>query len=432
MIKNHTKGYCVWYGQCTHDTKPKNCLYNGPAKYLNDTHGQQILSHRCPEFRGRPTCCTTKQLEALTSNLQIMKQLTSRCPACWNNMRRLYCELTCSQDQSLFMDVTLNETQYKQKTNVITAVDYYVSPEFKEGLFNSCKDVIFPGNNQKILSMLCGTSAANCTAQKLLTFMGSTANGYAPFDIYYKTKLAANLTWMNETIFKCNQKFIDPRNNRTANPCSCQDCTASCPVPPPPPPKPKPETIFGLSILAFSLLVAYVVFVVVFFPLSIFCSMRKKNNSYALVADSSKYGGVYPPVSSIQSTSTDSSPGMCEQLGGTLETVLRHFFTKWGVWCSSHPFVVMGGCAIIIIALACGLVFFTVTTDPVELWSAPNSEARREKEIYDSKFDPFYRTEQLIIRPTRNVPGGYKQSPYDKFVPFGPIFHLDLLNQVSL
>ena len=430
MIKNHTKGYCVWYGQCTHGQKPKNCLYNGPAKYLNDTHGQEILSDRCPEFRGRPTCCTTNQLEALTSNLQTMEQLTSRCPACWNNMRRLYCELTCSQDQSLFMDVTSEE--YDSHTNVISGVDYYVSPEFKEGLFNSCKDVTFPGNNAKILSFLCGTSAAKCTPEKLLTFMGSTTNGFAPFTINYKAKLAANLTWMNETIFQCNQKFIDPRNNRTANPCSCQDCTASCPVPPPPLPKPKPETIFGLSILSFSLLVAYVVFVVVFFPLSIFCSMRKKNNSYAVVADSSKYGGVYPPVSSTQSTSTDSSPGMCEQLGGTLETVLRHFFTKWGVWCSSHPFVVMGGCAIIIIALACGLAFFTVTTDPVELWSAPNSEARREKEIYDSKFDPFYRTEQLIIRPTRNVPGGYKQSPYGNFVPFGPIFHLDLLNQVSL
>ena len=214
MIKNHTKGYCVWYGQCTHDQVPaKNCLYNGPAKYLNDARGQQILSDRCPEFRGHPTCCTTSQLEALTSNLQIMEQLTSRCPACWNNIRRLYCQLTCSQDQSLFMDVTSEE--YESETNAITAVDYYVSPEFKEGLFNSCKDVTFPGNNEKILSLLCGTSAAKCTPQKLLTFMGSTANGYAPFTINYKTKLAANLTWMNETIFKCNQKFIDPRNNNS-------------------------------------------------------------------------------------------------------------------------------------------------------------------------------------------------------------------------
>ena len=169
-------------------------------------------------------------------------------------------------------------------------MDYYVSPEFKEGLFNSCKDVIYPGNNEKILSLLCGTFAAKCTPQKLLDFMGSTANGYAPFTINYKAKLAPNLTWMNETIFKCSQKFIDPRNNRTANPCSCQDCTASCPVPPPPLPTPTLETIFGLSI----------------------------------------------------------------------------------------------------------------------------------------------RTEQLIIRPTRNVPGGYKQFPYNNFVPFGPIFHLDLLNQVSL
>ena len=58
--------------------------------------------------------------------------------------------------------------------------------------------------------------------------------------------------------------------------------------------------------------------------------------------------------------------------------------------------------------------------------------ARKEKEIFGSKFDPFFRTEQLIIRPTRNLPGGYHQFPYNNFIPFGPIFHLDLLNQVSL
>lgn len=41
-----------------------------------------------------------------------------------------------------------------------------------------------------------------------------------------------------------------------------------------------------------------------------------------------------------------------------------------------------------------------VTTDPVELWASPNSRSRREKDFFDSKFGPFYRTAQVFIKPT--------------------------------
>lgn len=38
-----------------------------------------------------------------------------------------------------------------------------------------------------------------------------------------------------------------------------------------------------------------------------------------------------------------------------------------------------------------------LTTDPVELWSAPNSRARTEKDFHDKNFGPFFRTNQLIL-----------------------------------
>ena len=429
-VKNHTKGYCVWYDQCTPGPKAMNCFYNGPAKNLNNSQGLKILNDICPELKGQPTCCSTKQLVTLSQNLQTMHQMTSRCPACWNNMRRLYCQFTCSQDQSLYMDADSTWII----ANYILQVNYYVSPEFKQGLFNSCKDVSFPGNNEKVLNLLCGTSAEKCTPEKLLSYMGSTDNGFAPFNIHYPQKLAPNLSWMNETIFKCNESFIDPQTNRTANPCSCQDCIPSCPVRPPPPPQPSHRKIMGLDVLSFSLLVVYIIFLLIFFPLSIMCSLRKRGKKYALVPDNTqpnlRYGGVYPPVSSSPPQTVDSPPGLCERLGIKLESALHHWFTKWGVWCSTHPYIVLGVCAIIIGILACGLVFFTVTTDPVELWSAPSSEARKEKEIFDTKFSPFYRTEQIIIQPKHPLPAGYNRSGDEKWVPFGPIFHLDLLNQV--
>lgn len=40
-----------------------------------------------------------------------------------------------------------------------------------------------------------------------------------------------------------------------------------------------------------------------------------------------------------------------------------------------------------------------ITTDPVELWAAPHSRSRIEKDFFDDTFGPFYRTAQIFIRP---------------------------------
>ena len=426
----------MWYGQCTTGSKAKNCFYNGPAKPFTDPKGLKVLNSLCPELRNQHTCCTIKQLDVLSKNVEIMAQLTNRCPACWNNMRRLLCLMTCNRDQSLYMDPKDVDNSTGHAT--IQEINYYVSPIFKQGLFDSCKDVNFPGNNGKVISLICGTTAEKCTAQKMLRSMGNTAHGHVPFDIYYPLSVPTNSTIspMNITVFKCNKQFIDPQTNTTASPCSCQDCVASCPVRPTLPPQPKPRKIMGLDLLSFSLLAAYIGLLVIFFPVRLICAMRKKLKSYALVSDNPqanlKYsGGSYPPVtSSSLPVMVDSSPGLCERMGNKMESVLRRQFTKWGVYCSNHPFLVMGGSLLVVAALACGLLRFTVTTDPVELWSAPNSEARKQKDIFDKKFGPFYRTEQLIIRSTNPKPAGYTRYGDGKFIPFGPIFHLDLLNQV--
>ena len=162
----------------------------------------------------------------------------------------------------------------------------------------------------------------------------------------------------------------------------------------------------------------FLTFLIIFIPTSIFCSMLK-NKHFA-----SK------PFLNGTSSQEVYNPGICERLGSKLESALCRWFTCWGIWCSTHPFLVVGACFVVVGTLSCGLMFFTVTTDPVELWSSPNSEARRQKDAYDSKFNPFFRTEQLIIRSSNPIPTGYHIYPYETWIPFGPIFHLDLLNQV--
>lgn len=56
-----------------------------------------------------------------------------------------------------------------------------------------------------------------------------------------------------------------------------------------------------------------------------------------------------------------------------------------------------------------------ITTDPVELWAAPNSRSRQEKTYFDSNFGPFFRTSQIFVRP---INGTYVRHRTDNVMDF--------------
>lgn len=74
--------------------------------------------------------------------------------------------------------------------------------------------------------------------------------------------------------------------------------------------------------------------------------------------------------------------------------------------------------------LACGLFGVAVKTHPVDIWSASNSATDELRDHLK------FRREQLIIQSRYPEKGGYHHYPDDKWIPFGPIFHLYLLNQI--
>ena len=67
--------------------------------------------------------------------------------------------------------------------------------------------------------------------------------------------------------------------------------------------------------------------------------------------------------------------------------------------CAEHPWTVLIVGTLVAISMSVGIIFLQVTTDPVELWASALSRSRIEKEYYDKNFEPFYRTEMIIIRP---------------------------------
>lgn len=55
-------------------------------------------------------------------------------------------------------------------------------------------------------------------------------------------------------------------------------------------------------------------------------------------------------------------------------------------------------CTIVAFCLSSGSFFLKVTSDPIELWSSPDSRCRKEKDFFDTNFGPFYRTNQVFIK----------------------------------
>lgn len=120
----------------------------------------------------------------------------------------------------------------------------------------------------------------------------------------------------------------------------------------------------------------------------------------------------------------------CERFGEKFENALRVTFTSWGAFCVRNPRPVILFSLVIIAMCSSGLAFFKITTNPVDLWSAPNSQARREKEYFDTNFGPFFRTEQLIIQAVNTTPEIYSPFLPGPDVPFGPPLTKHILHQV--
>lgn len=77
----------------------------------------------------------------------------------------------------------------------------------------------------------------------------------------------------------------------------------------------------------------------------------------------------------------------------------------------------------LVTATVFGISEDNMITDPVELWAAPLSRSRIEKEFFDSHFGPFYRVEQIIIESKFN-------GPTIGNITFGPAFNEQFLLQV--
>ncbi|XP_065507714.1 NPC1-like intracellular cholesterol transporter 1 [Caloenas nicobarica] len=403
----HRAGYCAFYGECGRNPEvnvsllPSNvpCVSNTPAREATGAF-LSLLRAICPDLvrDGNETtfvCCNLAQLSTLRLNVALSGTVLARCPSCARNFANLHCNNVCSPDQSLFINVTRAVNQTAAEGTQLAVVEYqcFYQQDYADALFSSCHGVRLPATGGYALDTMCGRYGAQlCTTQRWLDFQGDRNNGLTPLQIDFQ--LVPNGTDPGDGIVPLASRAwrCDQGPGADEEPCSCQDCAESCPpvvAPTNPPPPFQLGSADGALVLG-AVLFSLFAFI---FIVALLCRCRRSKKDFT------------PQPAAVP------AKGCSARLSHASHRVLAAGFRRWGTLVAGHPLVVLVVAAAAAGGLSAGLATLRLTTDPVELWSAPNSRARQEKAFYDQHFGPFLRTNQVIVTAP-GAPG----SSYDSVV----------------
>ncbi|TCD70844.1 hypothetical protein EIP91_001535 [Steccherinum ochraceum] len=417
------EGHCAMRGSCGKKSifgTDLPCPNDEPA--TEDGIDRDLLVSMCgPEYAEGPTCCAKTQIENLRDNLGRAEMLISACPACRNNFRAFWCTFTCSPDQATFLNVTSTQETMTGET-AIQSVDFHVSPQFGEGFFNSCKDVQMGAANAYAMDLI-GGGAKDYSA--FFKFMGDEKDMGSPFQINFPPTPPPEFTPLDKPTRNCYDDDLGSR-------CTCVDCPSVCPqLPAVPAPGTEPMCQVGmLSCLSFVLVLAYSLSLAAFLT-GYFTQLtlrKRRERSYERVALSTDGAsesymsprthtrGLVGASSLAQHFDGDESTGThsdSRNLGRgaslldpidtvqprqyRLNTALRRVFYRLGLVCATYPWLTFALMFTLVGLLNIGWKWFSVETDPVRLWVAPDSESKLQKDYFDEHFGPFYRPEQIFV-----------------------------------
>jgi len=482
LDRGYTNGQCIWYDKCGRDpdyplTDTQHylmCSYRGPAKAASHKQLQilqEICPHLIPEDGSPPSlCCSIGQLEDMKKNFELPKGLIGQtCPTCYHNFRKNFCDVTCHPRQSNFVRVDKlvkgpGDGEYDgQEKEMVKAVTYFVSEEFNERTYESCKNVQFPAQSDTVMGLLCGSHGSKkCTAKRWFDYMGSISNGYSPFQISYEygssqTSLD-NYTYHNPPTTPCN---LPAEPGMSA--CGCADCPQACTanIPQFDDLNPNFEIVRGVDGLVFIMIIVFVVGSIIFVAIVCASNTLTKSNLEIqdddslygdMPADCQKDGGsrrasVTTPlrdlpspvkityaIDPIEQKLTMDELSFLDRLGATVENNMTNFFTWWGTLAARYPLPVIVLSIAFAVGLSSGVIYLEVTTDPIELWASPTSRSRVEKDFFDSTFRPFYRTAQVIIHAKEMPEEGITRFNFTDHLrnqmEFGPIFNKKFMKEV--
>lgn len=390
----HEKEYCAMYDICgaRSDGKVLNCPFPTSSVKPDDYFSAKIQS-LCPAISGN-VCCTETQFDTLRAQVQQAIPLLVGCPACLRNFLNLFCELSCSPNQSLFINVTSISEVIGNLT--VDGIAYYVTDDFGERLYDSCKDVKFGTMNTRAIDFV-GGGANNF--KEWFAFIGQKAPpGFpgSPYEIDFKSTIpdSSKMVPMNVSAYSCGDTSLG---------CSCGDCplAPACSSSEPPSPPKKESCLIRIGplkvkCLDFSVAILYIILVFAFLG---WASLNRTRERRAAASKE-------PLLSSMDEVEADSTeiqkdgkvPRLINrfQLDG-VQGHMSSFYRNYGKWVARNPTLVLCSSVAVVLVLCIGLICFKVETRPEKLWVGPGSKAAEEKHFFDSHLAPFYRIEQLIL-----------------------------------
>ncbi|KAM8974642.1 NPC1-like intracellular cholesterol transporter 1 [Pelodytes ibericus] len=396
----HKEGHCAMYDECGLNPEVSGslipavtpCESNTLARKVTGVH-LTLLKDVCPMmYNGDDNtyaCCSVRQLQSIQKSFALSMSILNRCPSCADNFANIHCQNTCSPNQSTFINVTrtFDTTVDGLPEKGLLEYQCHYNRHFAEESFDSCKNVRLPATGGYAIATMCGRYGHElCTTQRWLDFQGDISNGLAPLIIDFMlqengTEVGDGIVPHVSRVWKCSES----PDGIAENACTCQDCKESCPKVDPPEPIPDPFKIGGLdgyfvvsAVTFVTLLVLFLVYLITIWIKSC-CTKDKKKDKKVL-----------PRV-------TRKSLGCSEKLSLKTNRAMEKAFRWWGTGVATYPKTVIGISLAVVIVLGCGMILLKLTTDPVELWSAPYSQAREEKDFHDANFGPFFRTNQVII-----------------------------------
>ncbi|XP_020240541.1 NPC intracellular cholesterol transporter 1 isoform X2 [Cajanus cajan] len=398
----HSEEYCAMYDICGQrsDGKALNCPYGSPSVKPDDLLSAKIQS-LCPTITGN-VCCTADQFDTLRVQVQQAVPILVGCPACLRNFLNLFCELSCSPNQSLFINVTSISEVNGNMT--VDGIEFYITETFGEGLYESCKDVKFGTMNTRAIDFV-GAGASNF--KEWFAFLGQKVPpGFpgSPYSIQFKTTVLdpSPMKLMNVSVYSCNDTSLG---------CSCGDCPSSpvCSDSEPSPPRKDPCSIrigsLKVRCVEFSLAILYIVLVFVLFGWALLQRTRGRRGLGSsvepllndMVGEGSSFANLQKNGTHPEEVQLIDPQGKNVVQFSFVQGCLSSFYRTYGRWAARKPTVVLCLSLAIVVLLSLGLLRFEVETRPEKLWVGPGSKAAEEKDFFDSHLAPFYRIEQLII-----------------------------------
>ena len=126
------------------------------------------------------------------------------------------------------------------------------------------------------------------------------------------------------------------------------------------------------------------------------------NEDSPMIVDEANIGGASPQQQSSKAGIRFSELDWLDKMrcvGEILERFIEERFQYLGRFCAEYPKLVLF-LGLAFCSLMClGYFNFEIEKDPIKLWSADSSIARKNKLYFDENFGPFYRITQLIIEP---------------------------------